>query len=63
MDAREDILRNFGRQMFLGVVEHGRADAVFTTCAVQYVDIDTTLATPPEGLVVSQVGKGDGLIA
>ena len=49
--------------MFGRVIEHGRANTVFTAGAVQDINIDTTFAAFPESLVLSEVGEGDGLLA
>ena len=49
--------------MLLGVEQHAGADTVFAVGAVQHVDVDAAFAAAPEGLVVGQLGKSDGLVA
>ena len=49
--------------MLFRVVEHGSADAVFAISAVQHIDIDATLASTPESLVVCKISEGDRVIS
>ena len=60
--SSERIFWNLGWQVLCRIVEHSRADAVLAACAMQHVDVDTTLATFPESLVVGKIGKGYWLI-
>ena len=62
-DTSQYLIRYLGRQMLCGVIEHCSADAVFTACAMQYVNIHASLTALPKCFVVSQVGKGHGLVA
>ena len=59
----QHILWYFCWQMLFRVVEHGSADAVFAISAVQHIDIDATLASTPESLVVCKISEGDRLIS
>ena len=55
MDPFQNLRGQLCRQMFLGVVEHGGADAVAPVGAVENINIDASLASAPERLVVGEV--------
>lgn len=62
VDAVNNLLGQLYGQMFFGVVQHACADAVFSARAFQYIYVDASFATSPEGFVVGEVGEGYGLI-
>ena len=46
--------------MRIGRVEqHGGADAILPARTLQNIVVDTSIATPPEGFVIRQIGKGN----
>ena len=49
--------------MLCGVEEHGGADTELAIALAKHRIVHAALAAFPEGLVVRQVGKGDGLVA
>lgn len=49
--------------MLLRIVEHCGADTVTAVCAVEDIDIDASLASAPERLVISEVIERYRMIA
>ena len=62
VDAVDDVLWNLGRQMFLWVEEHSRANAELAVALTQNIYIHAPFAAAPECLVIGQVGEGDWLM-
>jgi hypothetical protein len=58
------ILRCFLRfVMILGIVEHSRAHADLPFLAHEDIVVDAAFAAGPEGLILRELGIGDGLVA
>ena len=61
-DAFNHLIGDLGGQVLRRIVEHGRADAVFSASTMEDVHIHAALAPFPERLVFRQVGEGHRLV-